>query len=55
LEYSEENLFACTDIIEVCIPVAAVLLEPVRFMNPIEVVPIPGELELKLLLISLTS
>ena len=42
----EENLLDCTDIIEVVIPGVVIPLEPVKLIKPIEVVPIPGKLEL---------
>jgi hypothetical protein len=55
LASNDENLDELTEIIEVDIPVDAFLLDPVKLINPIEVVPIPTEDESKLLLMTLIS
>ena len=53
--YKELNLLDCTDIIEVVIPVDAIPFVPVRLINPIDTVPIPGKVELNSFLIVFIS
>jgi hypothetical protein len=53
--HKDSNLCAGIEIIEVVVPDLEVVIDPVKFTNPMDVVPIPAVDELNLLRINLIS